>query len=84
VPERVLLQQEMMMLTTRTPKRVQIICFRLQADRKHTITSIQLFYRPDALPAVRQQCQSTEGIYRARFRQLVCAAFDETSFQGYH
>ena len=31
------------MLTTRTPKHVQIICFRLQADRKHTITSIQLF-----------------------------------------
>jgi len=39
---------------------MQIICTSVQTDN-HAITSPLTFYRPDALPALNQQRQSTEG-----------------------
>ena len=39
---------------------MQIICTSLQTDN-HATTSLFRFYRPDALPAPNQQCQSSEG-----------------------
>jgi len=36
------------------------VCTLLQTDN-HASTPLSFFYRPDALPAAHQQCQSTEG-----------------------
>jgi len=37
------------------------VCTLLQTDN-HPAPHHSVFYRPDALPATQQQCQSTEGI----------------------
>ena len=40
---------------------MQIICILLQTDNHASTSSLDFFYRLDALPATQSQCQSTEG-----------------------
>jgi len=71
----ILLEWEMMGWQWHQLGHIQIICTSLQTDN-HASTSPLSFYRPDALPAANQQCQSTEGFENCINLPCFCSVDD--------